>query len=72
MNTTRTLSPKGAKISFIINAVLGVLMLVAGALIVAFGGQPSDVRESFGLLVGAVACLFTASINYAKYLSLAK
>jgi hypothetical protein len=53
-----------------INGVLGILMLVTSALLVAFG--VSEVRQSFGLLVGAIACLFACSINYAKYLSLAR
>jgi hypothetical protein len=69
MNTTQTPNPRNAKFAFMINGFLGILMLVTSALLLAFG--VSEVRESFGLLVGAIACLFACSINYAKYLSLA-
>lgn len=53
-----------------LNGALGILMFVASALLVAFG--VSDVRESFDLLVGAIACLFACSMSYAKFLSLAR
>ena len=70
MNTPQMQSAKSAKLSFIINGILGVLMLIVSGLLVAF--DRADFRESYGLLIGSIACLFAASLGYTKYLSLAK
>ncbi|MEI6566456.1 MAG: hypothetical protein WCR20_07265 [Verrucomicrobiota bacterium] len=72
MNTDPGKSSRGYKLSFIINTVLGGLMLLLSvfsfsleSLFPQLGGSISQ-----GFLPGAVLCLFIASLHYAKYLSL--
>ena len=69
MNTLQAQPIRAARALFLMLLIPGILMLIASTLVLHFGGQIADVKESHGLLAGAIACLFAASINYSKYLS---
>ena len=72
MTTSAPQNVRRYKLSFIINTVIGGLMLLLSvfsfsleSIFPQLGGSLSH-----GFLPGAVLCLFIASLHYAKYLSL--
>jgi hypothetical protein len=74
MNTPQTQNPKGYRLSFIINAGIGVLMLLLSAASYIFESIYPQLRGTlaWGFLWTAVLCLFIASLHYSKYLSLTR
>ena len=68
MKTTQTKIELAYKLSFIINTVLGGGCLAAGTVFdYTHVGQTATFS---GFPLGAIVCLFAASLTYSKYLSL--
>jgi formate hydrogenlyase subunit 4 len=74
MNTPQTPDPKGCRLSFIINTVVGGLMLLLSAISSVFETIYPQLRGTlaWGFTWTAVVCLFIASLHYAKHLSLTR
>ncbi len=68
MKTPEQTNERSYKLAFLILTVLGGLMLVAATV---FDYTHTGQTATFsGFPMGAIVCLFIASLNYAKYLSL--
>lgn len=74
MNTPQTQNPRGYRLSFVINTVIGGLMLLLSAASFVFESLYPQLRGSleWGFTWAAVLCLFIASLHYSKYLSLTR
>ncbi len=70
MNTQPSTDARAYKLAFLIPTVLGGLMLTAATVLeYVHMGQ----AENFsGFPLGAIVCLFTASLTYSKYLSVSR
>ena len=67
MNTQQSNGARASKLAFLIPTVLGGLMLAAATVFeYTHTGQAANFS---GFPLGAVVCLFTASLAYSKYLS---
>jgi hypothetical protein len=74
MKTPQTQNAKGYRLSFIINTVVGGLMLLLSAASQIFESAFPQLHGTLaqGFIWTAVLCLFIASLHYSKYLSLSR
>ena len=69
MNTPKTPNPKSYRLSFIINTLIGSLMLLLSAVGFILESVHPQLRGTlaWGFTWTAVLCLFIASLHYSKY-----
>lgn len=74
MNTTPATKPKSYRLSFMINTVIGTLMLLLSAVGVIIEAIFPQMKGSLAwrFMFAAVPSLFIASLHYSKYLVLSK
>ena len=74
MNTTQAANPKSYRLSFVINTVIGSLMLLLSAVSFIIEAIFPPMRGSLAwcFMFAAVPSLFVASLHYSKYLVLSK
>ena len=74
MNTSQSTTLRGYRLSFIINTIVGSLMLLLATVSYVIEIFVPTMRGTLavGMIPGAVICLFIGSVHYSKYLSLSK
>ena len=74
MNTPQSKDARSYKLSFIINTVVGGVLLLLAEIAGIFEGLFPAVRGHlvWGFLPATILCWFIASLHYSKYLSLSK